>query len=276
MNMLLQENGKTDGFLMSSITTKALKIAAQFWFVVALVGQLIFVVYILRFYGGAVLNDNLAEWNKVLPFGYVAGDSTGNLIVGAHILSAFLIMIAGAVQLIPQVRTRAPVFHRWNGRIYLLFALLASVAGLYMNATRGGGTAEHPGITLNAILIAIFAALTLRYAVSRNFAIHRRWALRLFLTVCGVWFFRVGLMFWIFINSGPVGFDMETFKGPALTILSFAQYLLPLAVLELYLLTQDHGGPKTKVVMAVSIVVLTIAMGIGIFVATLGLWIPHM
>jgi len=263
-------------FLMNSIAKKVLNAAVKFWFVTAVAGQLIFVIYILLFYGGAVLNNNLAEWNKVLPMGYVSGDTKGNLAVGAHILLAFFVMIGGALQLIPQIRSRFPAYHRWNGRVYLSFALLASLSGLYMNATRGGGTAEHLGITLNAILIAVFAVLTLRYALVRQFTIHRRWALRLFLTVCGVWFFRVGLMFWIFINNGPAGFDMETFKGPFLTFLSFAQYLLPLAVLELYLFTQERGGPKAKIAMAVIIAALTVAMAIGIFVATVGLWMPYM
>ena len=45
---------------------------------------------------------------------------------------------------------------------------------------------------------------------------HREWAIRLFLVVSGVWFFRVFLMLWLTINQGPAGFDIETFQGPAL------------------------------------------------------------
>jgi hypothetical protein len=71
------------------------------------------------------------------------------------------------------------------------------------------------------------------------------------------------------INGRPVGFDPETFQGPFLTFLSFAQYLLPLAVLELYLLTQNRGGPAGRYAMAATLVVLTVAMGMGVFAHTM-------
>ena len=52
--------------------------------------------------------------------------------------------------------------------------------------------------------------------------VHRRWAIRLFLAVSGVWFFRVGLMFWIGANQGAVGFDPASFTGPALSLRLFS------------------------------------------------------
>ena len=128
------------------------------------------------------------------------------------------------------------------------------------------------------ILIIIFAVLAFRTAISRDFIAHRRWALRLFLVVNGVWFFRVGLMFWLFVNGGPVGFDMVTFQGPFLTSLSFAVYLgaLPLTILELYLFAQKQSGAFWKFSVAFLLFVLILVMGIGIFAATMGMWLPHM
>ena len=82
-------------------------------------------------------------------------------------------------------------------------------------------------------------------------------------------------MFWIIVNHGPVGFNPQTFEGPFLDFLTFAQYLLPLAVLELYLRTQDHAAAPGKYAMAATLFVLTIAMGIGIFGATMGMWLPR-
>jgi hypothetical protein len=41
-------------------------------------------------------------------------------------------MLAGALQLIPGLRDRCPVFPRWNGRIYTLAAVTISTAGLYL------------------------------------------------------------------------------------------------------------------------------------------------
>lgn len=64
--------------------------------------------------------------------------------------------------------------------------------------------------------------------------------------------------------------------GPFLTFLSFAQYLLPLTVLEVYLRTRYRSGAPSRIVMAAGLFVLTVAMGIGIFAATMGMWLPHM
>ncbi|PWF47582.1 DUF2306 domain-containing protein [Massilia glaciei] len=255
----------------------ALKAAAAFWLAVTAIGQLIFVVYIVALYGRSTVQGNFAAWNKVMPHGYVPGDSIGNAALAGHMLLAAIIMLGGLLQLVPQLRTRAPAFHRWNGRVYLLSAVAASLTGLYMVWFRGaaGDLMQHLGISFNALLVVVCGAMALRHALARKFALHRRWALRLFLVVSGVWFFRVGLMFWIVVNGGPAGFDPETFRGPFLSFLSFAQTLLPLAVLELYLRAQDRAGAGGKIAMAAGLLALTLAMGVGIGVATMGLWLPH-
>ncbi len=261
----------------SLLANKSLSLAAQFWFLVAVTGQLIFVYYIAAFYGGAAIAGDFAAWNKVLPRGYVAGETMGNLVLGSHLFLALIITLCGPLQLIPQVRARAPIFHRWNGRVYLLTVILAALGGVITGWTRGsiGSDIQHIGITINAVLILLFAYMALRYALARQFAIHRRWALRLFLVVSGVWFFRVGLMFWIIVNQGPVGFDMNTFEGPFLNFLSFAQYLIPLAVLEMYFYAKDRAGATGKLVMSAGLVVLTLVMGVGIFGATMFMWLPR-
>ena len=97
--------------------------------------------------------------------------------------------------------------------------MVVSVAGLIMIWRKGdaGDPTQDISIGIQAIYIILFAVLTIRYARGRQFAKHRIWALRLFLVVNGVWFFRVGLMFWLVVNGGPVGFDPDTFTGPFLT-----------------------------------------------------------
>src|SRR5207253_1370504 len=157
-----------------------------------------------------------------------------------HLLFSTFVIVGGAVQLVPLVRSRWPRIHRWNGRVYLTAALVLSVGGLVMVWTRRtvGDLSQHISISINAVLIMACGAMALRHALARRFDLHRRWALRLFLVVSGVWFFRIGLMAWLVINQGPRGFDPKTFQGPFLTFLAFAQYLLPLLVLELYMRAQ--------------------------------------
>ena len=268
---------RASGLRLNAIADSALKNAARFWFLVAVAGQWMFAYYVAALYGGAAVRVDLAAWNKVMPHGFVAGDTIGNVAVAAHLLLAFVILVAGPLQLVPQIRARAPRFHHWNGRIYLLTAFVISIVGLYMVWTRGtvGGAAQHIAISINAILIMLCAAMALRFAIARKIDIHRRWALRLFMVVGGVWFFRVGLMLWLVINKGPVGFDPKTFQGPFLTFLAFAQYLLPLAILEIYLRTRDRGSAQMRVAVAAGLIVLTIAMGAGIFGATMRMWLPN-
>jgi uncharacterized membrane protein len=193
-----------------------------------------------------------------------------------HLLAAVFIVLSGAIQLLPQVRRRAPSLHRWNGRLYILSAFTVSSAGLYMVWVRGGpgDLSQALGISLNAVLIMVFAAIALRTAMARDFRTHRRWALRLFLVVSGVWFFRIGISLSFLLYGGPFGFDPTTFRGPFLTFLSFATYLLPLAVLELYLRAQDRGNVPGRLAMATGLLALTVAMGVGIFAATMVFWLP--
>jgi tetratricopeptide (TPR) repeat protein len=187
-----------------------------------------------------------------------------------------VLLLAGVLQLIPQVRARAPRFHRWNGRVYLLSAFTLSIAGLYM-LFRGsfGSTTQHLGLTLNAVLIWVCAAMALRYALARDFATHRRWALRLFVVACGVFFTRTGVMLASALNGGPFGFDAKTFQGPFPDFMAFASYLLPLAVVELYLRAQDRPGKRRRYAMAGGLALLALATVGGVGAAGAVSWLPE-
>ncbi|HYR90973.1 MAG TPA: DUF2306 domain-containing protein [Terriglobia bacterium] len=261
---------------LQNFADTALKAAAGFWFLVAVIGQLVFAFTVASFYGHAAVRGVFGAWDRSITRGYIPGDTMGNFAVAVHLFMAVVVIVSGVIQLIPQIRDRAPSFHRWNGRLYMLASFTISIAGLYMVWIRGtvGDVSQHVGVSLNAVLIMLCAVMALRYALARDFKTHRRWALRLFLVVSGVWFFRVGLFLSFLIFRGPFGFDPKTFQGPFLTFLSFAQYLLPLAVLELYMRARDGAGAPRRFAMAAGLFVLTVAMGGGIFAATMGVWLP--
>lgn len=256
---------------------KTLQLAANFWFIVMLAGQWIFVTYLVLLYGGSALRGEWEVWGTKLTHGYVSGDFIGNLAVAAHLLLAVIIMLTGPLQLLPQIRAHWPIFHRWSGRVYLLAVAATSIAGLYMLFVHGtvGGIVLIVAQSLDALLILAFAGFALRTALLRDFKSHRRWALRLFMVVSAVWFFRVGLMLWLVIHQAPVGFDPNSFTGPFVAFIAFAQYFIPLLVLECYFRVQDSDGTAAKVIMAALLVILTLAMALGIFGATMGLWLPH-
>ncbi len=252
----------------------ALRWSAQAWFVVALGGQLLFAFYVVALYG----RTPAPFWNRIMPHGYVPGDPLGNAAVAAHLLLAVLITLLGGIQLVPPIRRSFPVFHRYAGRVYLATAFAISLGGLFMVWTRGtvGGLIQHLSISLNALLILGCAYAALHYARRRQFAAHRRWALRLFLVSSGVWFFRIGLMFWLFVHRRPVGFDPHTFQGPFLTLLGFAQYLLPLAILELYLRLTEQGSAVSRLLLATTLAVLALITLAGTVAAALGMWLPRL
>lgn len=266
----------TNRLELSSVADTTLKAAARFWFAVTVFGQVVFGFTLASFYALTALRGDYHKWN--FTNGYVPGFSMGNTAVVMHVASAAFVMLAGAVQLVPKIRHRFPVFHRWNGRVYMLTAVTLSVAGLYMTWIRGsvGDLSVHLGSTLNAVLIWLCGGMALRYALARDFKTHRRWALRFFLVVSASWFFRIGFFLSLLIFKGPFGFDPTTFRGPFLTFMTFAQYLVPLAVLEIYLRAQDRPGALRRVATAGMLFVLTLVMVAGLFAVAMVQWVPQL
>jgi len=248
------------------------------WLGVAALGQLMFAAYVLAFYGRAATLGQWEQWRDVTPRGHVPGEPLGNLVFGAHLVFTVVVVFGGLIQLVPALRRRAPMLHRWNGRLYLLSALALALGGIVMLTTRGtvGGLWQQVGTAANGVVIAVCAALAWHHARARRVAVHRRWALRLFLAVSGVWFFRVGLMAWLLMHRAPVGFDPATFSGPFLTFLAFAQFVLPLAVLELVFRAQASARPGLRIGTSVLVFGLTLLMAVGIVGASMTMWLPHM
>jgi len=256
---------------------RLLQVAGSAWFVTAVIGQWIFVCYVASYFGPILFEHGLEGLKEThLPNGFVTGDMVGNLAIAAHILLAIIIIGGGPLQFMPAVRNRFPAFHRANGRVYMALVFVTSLAGLFLVWTRGvlGGFAGHIAISLDAILIMAFAVLTLRYALTRQFQKHHRWALRLFMVVNAVWFFRIGFMLWMVLTGG-IGIDMATFTGPAIVGLYFGQMLVPLAFLELYFWAQSSSNRYSQRAVAVTVFVLTGLTAAGTFAATVGMWFPR-
>ena len=261
-----------------SFAGRALSASATLWFAVAAVGHWIFLAYLIGHYGPLLFASGLAGLaQSAMPGGYVRGDLFGNAAALAHVVLATIVIGGGPLQLIPWIRSRFPRFHRVLGRSYVVAAVASAAAGLYMIWTRGtvGDIVTQLAISIDGVLVFVFAAFALRFAMARDFTRHRRWAMRLFMVASAVWFFRVGLMGWTMLTGG-LGIDWETFTGPFIYFIGFAQYLLPLIVLELYFRAQDREEPTGQIVLAAAIAFLTLFMGIGIFAATMGMWLPRM
>lgn len=257
--------------LRPSFADRVLRASTIFWFLAILAGQGLFAAYILRFYGGHALQGDWSAWTERLIVGFIEGDPIGNAALVLHIVLACYVTFFGPLQLIPAIRARAPVFHHWNGRLYGAMAFVISLGALHMVWTRGAfdgaiGGPNAIGISINAVLIMIFAGLAIRYAIARRIHIHHRWALRLFLSMSAVWFMRVCYGFWFFIHpGGPAPGVTEQLDGWFDISMPFFAIFFPLLVLELYLRAKLRGGPAIKLAMAALITLLTLMMACGIF-----------
>lgn len=258
---------------------RLLAASARTWFITALIGQLVFSVYIAVVYGGATLSGDVTRWNRIMPNGHVPGDRVGNTAIALHVLLAVLIMAGGAAQLVPAIRRRWPALHRWTGRAYMVTIALTSIAGLYLVWGRGsvGDLSQHVAISLNAVILCTCGALAWQRARSRDYAAHRRWALRTYLAANGVFFFRLSLFLWLVIHQRPVGFDPESFSGPFLTVLAFSVYVfVPIGVLELYFGAQRSTDSARQRATAVGLFVLSAMTAAGIAAVSMIIWIPTM
>lgn len=235
-----------------------------------------FALYILLFYGGSTLRGDVAAWREVLPNRVDAGDTVGIATMGLHLALALIVTVAGPLQLIPAIRARMPALHRWTGRLYITVGFIISLGGLYMIWGRRDVEDTLIGsapLTLNALLIMAFAVMAYRHVRARRIDDHRRWALRLFMAMSGVWFLRIGVMVWILtIGTDGLGGRLE---GPVGTFLKFACYLVPLAVLELYFLAKRQDAAAPRWGMAAVIGALTLPTAVGIVMAAIVFWLPH-
>lgn len=250
--------------------------SARAWFVAAVTGQWLFAAYIVWVLAWPLLlGDGEAVNRTSLITGHVAGDTLGNASLLGHVLAAAVLNLVGLLQLVPALRRRFPGWHRVAGRVFMTLALVGVVSGLYMTWLRGSrlGDVSAIAISLNGVLIVLAVAMAWRLARQRRFAEHRRWAIRTFLLVSGVWTLRLGLMAWILLNQGPRG-NTSQLDGPFDVFWVFGCYLLPLAVAELYF-RAERSGPAAQRAAAMLLALCAALTALGTAAAFAFMWLPH-
>ena len=260
-----------------SAAQRTLSHTARFWFIAATLGQWAFIVFILLFYGGHSVQGEFAALNdKPHITGYVAGDTLGNSQWLMHVFIAAVVTFAGVLQLLPQIRQHWPALHRWNGRVFVLSALIATLTGFYLTWIRGSqlNLPSALSASLNGVVIVLFVLLAWRSARRRDFVSHRRHALRAYLLVNGVWFLRIGI-----VPAGMVltalGQQMD-YNSPAFLIVSYASWLLPIALPQLYFIAQ--ASKRVGVVRSGSALLAFSALFTlgGAIAATMFMWWPYL
>lgn len=258
-------------------STTALNRSAKAWFLVTTLGMWLFVYYIVAFYYRPTLQGDFEAWNvhHMLTHGYIPGDTAGNMMFAVHVLLAAVLTLGGTIQLVPQLRRHTLALHRWNGRLFMVAALLVATGGLGLNILRGidaDGGGWPSAIDLNGLLILMFASLAWMSVRRGQIDAHRRWALRVFIVVSGVWFLRLGASIWIITTAAIYG--QPKFVDLFFSVWSWGCFLFPLIVLELYLYTHKRGTKTTRYLVAALLLALSLLTAVGILGAYQVFWGP--
>jgi uncharacterized membrane protein len=142
----------------------------------------------------------------------------------AHLIAGPASLLLGTILVSDWFRSRAPAWHRRLGRMEVaLILLLVAPSGLYMSCYAETGAIAAAGLGLLAISTATCAMLGWRAAVTRRFAMHRRWMLRTFILLCSAVVIRM---------IGGLATVLE-FDAPWLYPAScWMSWLLPLLIFE--------------------------------------------
>jgi len=225
--------------------------AALKWAGIALAGVVwissaIFGAYILAYYGGAIPAGTLEDWNATLPKLYEAHTPAASAGIGLHFFAGAVLLLLGPVQLIGEIRAKAPAVHHWIGRLYALAAFAAGVGGLTFIALKGtvGGMMMNVAFAAYGGLTVLAAVETVRHAMARRIETHRAWAIRLFALAIGSWLYRMGYgLFFAIMGADDPG-HTAAFDGWFDYVMDWAFFVPPLIVAEMFIRAR-RGGAST-------------------------------
>ncbi|WP_116126254.1 DUF2306 domain-containing protein [Lewinella sp. IMCC34183] len=258
-----------------TLADRHLRVAGRVLVATVWSSAVIFGLYILAFYFVGLLSGNTGQWNEVLPGLYDANTRSATFGIGLHFAAGGIILILGCVQLVPAIRLRYPLAHRWLGRVYVVAALLTALGGLSFIAAKGtiGGWLMDVAFTGYGLLTGLAAVQTIRYARAGAFARHRAWGIRLFALAIGSWLYRMDYGFW-FLFTGGAG-HTQLFRGPFDYFMDFWFYLPNLLVAEVFIGRRELlGGRWAKVSATVAVYLTTAFLVLATYFFTKEFWGP--
>ena len=246
-------------------------LVSTFW-----VSAVIFGLYIISFYVGALSDGSPERWNESLPRLYDPDTLVATIAIAAHFATGAVLLLFGPIQLIASVRESMPQLHRWLGRIYGSTALITGVGGLVFIALNGtiGGAPMNVGFGLYGALTVVAAFQAIRHARARRFDQHRAWAIRLFALAIGSWLYRMDYGFWRIVANG-LG-HTRSFDGPFDIVMVFFFYIPNLLVAEVFIRTRKmHVRPAMRPIAVLLVSATTIFVAVGTYYFTAYQWGPR-
>jgi hypothetical protein len=213
-------------------------------------------LYIIGFYIVASTVSAVEAWNSVLPQLYSPEKPAAMTGMISHFFFGSVLLILGPIQFSEKIRKGNVDFHRWVGIFYTLSAFITGFGGVVFLVVWGaaGGLPMLIGFGIYGLLMMACSVQTIRFALLRQFNVHRQWAIRLFALVLGSWIYRMGYGF-IHMNLGNWGLG-RSFSGPLDYFMDFAFFVIPLLVAEIVIKGRNSSiGSRWKPVGSVVCVV---------------------
>ena len=197
------------------------------------ISGILFALYIFGFYLLAHTKPEVEAWNDVLPQLYSPNEPAAMSGMIAHFFTGAVLLFFGPIQFSNALRKNFPYVHRWIGVSYTFAGFITGFGGLVFMLVLGaaGGITMLIGFGIYGVLMMVASVQTLRYAMLKQFATHREWAIRLFALGLGSWLYRIGYGL-AFNVSGTKGMGIN-YSGPLDYFMDFAFFVIPLVIAEL-------------------------------------------
>ena len=138
--------------------------------------------------------------DPVLPGHY--DDHIRSFFMVGHITLGGVCLICYPMQFSQSIRKKWPEFHRWNGRVSVLCAVLTSVCGLVFICLKRfvlvGGINMGMAFFVAGLVFGGCAIMTGYYAKNRDFVRHRYWAIRSYSQILAPMMYR----YWYLVVGG--------------------------------------------------------------------------
>jgi uncharacterized membrane protein len=191
--------------------------------------------------------DRLAADDVGLAAGYADRPVAVQVALYAHIVAGGAALLLSPLQLWPAVRRRAPVVHRWTGRVTVLAVAIAGTAGIVLAPFNHAGPVGTAGFGLLGVLWLWTTWRAYRAIRAHDIAAHRRWTTRSF----ALTFAAVTLRLWTAVVAAvlELGFDVDaaTAFDRAYALVPFLCWVPNLVVAELWIRRRGlsaAGGPR--------------------------------
>jgi uncharacterized membrane protein len=143
-----------------------------------------------------------------------------------HVAGGVTALLLGPLQFVRRIRTRFPLLHRTNGRIYAAAVLVGAPAGFMLALGTVAGPVAVVGFAIPALLWPIFTYLGIKAAMERRIE-HRDWMLRSYAITSNAITLRLMLPF--------AGLVLHLPFSAAYPVIAWLSWMTNLALFELYI-----------------------------------------